>query len=73
MKIYTFEFNPCIFESCFETISLHFEKKDAYKAMREKKLADYQEWLDQLTICKKRRGQKIPDWIFYRIVKRIVR
>jgi len=32
--VYLFQFNPCVFESSFETKSIHKTKRGAYYAMR---------------------------------------
>ena len=69
--VYAFEKNPCFWESEFETISLHFTKAGAYKAMRQRKVADYEAW------WKNRHNDiwkeyKYPDWEVYQVRERFV-
>jgi hypothetical protein len=33
--VYLFQFNPCVYENSFQTISAHKTKKGAYKKMRK--------------------------------------
>lgn len=43
--VYTFEYNPCIHESGWITMSAHLSKANAYKAMRTHKLEAYAEYM----------------------------
>ena len=43
--IYSFEYNHCIWESGFVTISVHKTKVGAYKAMRKHLVSEYNDWL----------------------------
>jgi hypothetical protein len=45
-KIYGFEYTSCIYESSFETMSLHRTKSGAYKAMRDFLEREYAQWRD---------------------------
>lgn len=72
MKIYVFEYNECYHESSYETIGLYFYKKDAYKAMRKKKLLEYDKWLEMRRVCGKFMNDKLPDWTLYQIRARYV-
>ena len=75
MEIFTFEFCPCKYESAFETVSLHFNKIDAYKTMRHWKKKELDEWNEaRQTFGKKGyRGEKPCDDMLFRVVKRTVR
>ncbi len=43
-KIWAFQYTHCIYESAFETISLHKTPKGAYNAMKKHILKEYEEW-----------------------------
>jgi len=43
-KVYAFQYNPCIYESGYCTISLHKTCKGAYQAMRTFILREYNIW-----------------------------
>lgn len=42
--VYIFQYNPCIHESVFATISLHKTRSSAYKAMKRYITDEYNEW-----------------------------
>lgn len=44
LTVYVFEYNPCIHESGWITMSAHFSKINAYKAMRQHKIESFNEW-----------------------------
>ena len=69
LVVYAFEKNPCFYESMFETVSLHFTKAGAYKAMRQRKVADYEAWWKNRYA---RYENKYPDWEIYRVRERFV-
>jgi len=43
-EVFEFVYTSCIYESAFETLSLHRTKKGAYKAMREFLETEYEQW-----------------------------
>lgn len=71
--IYAFVHNPCFYESVAGVVSLHFKKPDAYRAMRRRKIDDYDQWYNE----RHRRGClatcKYPEWERYGILKMVVR
>lgn len=46
-KIYAFMYCSCIYESSAQTMSLHFTKKGAYKAMRTYLTNEYNKWREE--------------------------
>ena len=42
--VYAFQYNDCVFESSFHTISLHSSPKGAYKALRQFLEESYEQW-----------------------------
>ena len=67
-NVWCFQYNYCIYEGSFATISIHKTPKGAYNAMRAKILQDYNKWRE----CGIRYGKKYfkhgshEDW---RVVK----
>jgi len=73
MIVYAFEYCECKYESGFETVSLHFEKADAWREMRRRKVADFLEWHeDRIRHLRGWPGDKFPDWTLYRIRERTI-
>ncbi len=46
MKIWEALYNPMIYESGFVTLSIHFTKMGAEKAIEKDKQREYEEWLE---------------------------
>ena len=46
-KVYAFQFNDCIYESTYATMSLHRTKKGAYLAMRKYLLEEWNKTLEK--------------------------
>lgn len=44
MKVYSFDYCSCIYESSFALVSLHTTKAGAYKAMKKELLNQYMLW-----------------------------
>lgn len=44
MKAYLAQYNDCIYESSFATLSVHLSKEGAEKAVQEHKDKKYKEW-----------------------------
>lgn len=44
--LYSFEYNPDIFDSCAETMSIHRTYKGAYKNLRRFLLDKHEQWLE---------------------------
>jgi hypothetical protein len=44
MKVYLTQYNDCIFESSFATLSIHFSKEGAEKTVQEHKDKEYKKW-----------------------------
>ena len=44
MKVYLAQYNNCIFESSFATLSIHFSKEGAEKVVQEHKDKEYKKW-----------------------------
>lgn len=44
MKAYLAQYNDCIYESSFATLSVHLSKEGAEKAVQEHKDKTYKEW-----------------------------
>lgn len=44
MIVYAFRYNSCIYESSWATISLHYTKAGAYKALRAHRRMAFEEW-----------------------------
>ena len=65
--VYAFKLNPNHWESQFETMSLHVHKKDAYIAMRKKKISDYKEWYDDRISGRITDMDNFPEWVLYKI------
>lgn len=59
-NIYIAMYNPCVYESDFGVISLHYTQKGAEKAVDKKKKEEK----------KNHRGGIIPDWVIFKISKR---
>lgn len=53
MTIYSFLYCPCIYESSYQTISLHKTKRGAYNAMRKYLIDNYLEWDEKRRQIKK--------------------
>lgn len=54
--VWAFQYNSNIFESAFQTISLHMTVKGAYDEMKKHKLNSYYSWLKFNDLRKKQRG-----------------
>lgn len=44
MKVYLFQYNYCVYESGYVTMSIHRTKAGAYKAMRKHRVDEFYEW-----------------------------
>jgi hypothetical protein len=63
MIVWAFQYTYCIYESSFETISLHKTAKGAYKAMKKHILKEYEEWRERKQMFK---HGEMEDW---RVIK----
>ena len=71
--VYAFMYNPCYHESVAKVVSLHFKKADAYRAMREKKFSDYEEWYNNRhQYCSPSATDKYPEWEWYGVLEMVV-
>lgn len=50
-KLYLAQICTCVFESGFETISIHMSKKAAYIACRKRWLTLWNDWNDRISNC----------------------
>jgi len=63
--LYVFLYNDFIHESAYSTISIHTTKKGAYKALKEHKLQEYQDWYEDRMVNGKKWDRKFAwdkDW-----------
>lgn len=75
MIVYEFLYCPCIYESGWVTMSIHRTKKGAYKAMKEHKLKEYEEFVNNMNnpwMLKSDKGRKFGKGVSWRISEKLL-